>query len=341
MDFFTPAKVRGVLRPLYPIFVNMVRRLVIGAAGQLGIELVLQIQSEFGPKSVDISDIRVPDSDLALRSKFLHLDATDDAALSKILAEGKYDEVYHLAAMLSATGERKPLAAWDLNMQSLLNVLEAAKEGHVKRVFWPSSIAVFGPKTPKNNVQQDAPLDPTTVYGISKQAGECWCRYYHEKYGVDVRSVRYPGLIGHRSLPGGGTTDYAVEIFHYAAQNKPYTCFLQADQALPMMYMDDAVRGTLELMAAPKNKITVRSSYNLGAMSFAPSEIGESIRQLKPEFWLDYAPDQRQEIAASWPSSIDDSAAQSDWGWKPRILLDDMTSIMLKAMAPVNETLKS
>lgn len=318
----------------------MVRRLVIGAAGQLGIELVLHMQKEFGVESVDISDIRVPDNDAAMRSKFLHLDATDEGALSKILEAGKYDEVYHLAAMLSATGEKKPLAAWDLNMQSLLNVLEAAKEGWIKRLFWPSSIAVFGPSTPKNRVPQDAPLDPTTVYGISKQAGEFWCRYYHEKYGVDVRSVRYPGLIGHRSVPGGGTTDYAVDIYHYAAKDEPYTCFLKADQALPMMYMDDAVRGTLELMGAPKSKITVRTSYNLGAMSFTPSEVGESIRQQRPQFEVRYAPDQRQAIAASWPSSIDDSAANRDWGWQPRITIDDMTSLMLDAISTKNETLE-
>ncbi|MDA7708720.1 NAD-dependent epimerase/dehydratase family protein [Flavobacteriales bacterium] len=316
----------------------MVRRLVIGAAGQLGIELVLRMQKEFGVESVDISDIRVPENDAAMRSKFLHLDATDEGALSKILEEGQYDEVYHLAAMLSATGEKKPLAAWDLNMQSLLNVLEAAKEGLIKRLFWPSSIAVFGPSTPKNRVPQDAPLDPTTVYGISKQAGEFWCRYYHEKYGVDVRSVRYPGLIGHRSVPGGGTTDYAVDIYHFAAKDEPYTCFLKADQALPMMYMDDAVRGTLELMGAPKSKITVRTSYNLGAMSFTPSEVGESIRQQRPQFELRYAPDQRQAIAASWPSSIDDSAANRDWGWQPRITIDDMTSLMLDAISTKNET---
>ncbi|MDB4693914.1 NAD-dependent epimerase/dehydratase family protein [Flavobacteriales bacterium] len=318
----------------------MVRRLVIGAAGQLGIELVLRMQKEFGVESVDISDIRVPDNDAAMRSKFLHLDATDEGALSKILEEGKYDEVYHLAAMLSATGEKKPLAAWDLNMQSLLNVLEAAKEGWIKRLFWPSSIAVFGPSTPKNRVPQDAPLDPTTVYGISKQAGEYWCRYYYEKYGVDVRSVRYPGLIGHRSVPGGGTTDYAVDIYHYAAKDEPYSCFLKADQALPMMYMDDAVRGTLELMGTPKSKITVRTSYNLGAMSFTPSEVGESIRQQRPQFQLQYAPDQRQAIAASWPSSIDDSAANRDWGWQPRITIDDMTSLMLDAISTKNETLE-
>jgi nucleoside-diphosphate-sugar epimerase len=298
------------------------------------------MQSEFGPASVDISDIRVPDNQAVMQSKFLHLDATDEGAMSKILEEGQYDEVYHLAAMLSATGEKKPLAAWDLNMQSLLNILEAAKEGWVKRVFWPSSIAVFGPRTPKNRVAQDAPLDPTTVYGISKQAGEYWCRYYHEKYGVDVRSIRYPGLIGHRSAPGGGTTDYAVEIYDYAVREAAYTCFLKADQALPMMYMDDAVRGTLELMRAPKDQIRVRTSYNLGAMSFTPSEIGECIRQQKPEFRLDYSPDQRQAIAESWPCSIDDSAAKEDWGWQAEIMIEDMTNIMLDAMSTTNETLE-
>jgi nucleoside-diphosphate-sugar epimerase len=298
------------------------------------------MQSEFGPASVDISDIRVPDNQAVMQSKFLHLDATDEGAMSKILEEGQYDEVYHLAAMLSATGEKKPLAAWDLNMQSLLNILEAAKEGWVKRVFWPSSIAVFGPRTPKNRVAQDAPLDPTTVYGISKQAGEYWCRYYHEKYGVDVRSIRYPGLIGHRSAPGGGTTDYAVEIYDYAVREAAYTCFLKADQALPMMYMDDAVRGTLELMRAPKDQIRVRTSYNLGAMSFTPSEIGECIRQQKPEFRLDYSPDQRQAIAESWPCSIDDSAAKEDWGWQAEIMIEDKTNIMLDAMSTTNETLE-
>ena len=216
-------------------------------------------------------------------------------------------------------------------MQSLLNVLEAAKEGWIERVFWPSSIAVFGPSTPKTNVSQDAVLDPTTVYGISKQAGEYWCRYYHEKYGIDVRSLRYPGLIGHRSVPGGGTTDYAVEIYEYAAARKPYTCFLKADQALPMMYMDDAVRATMELMAAPKENIQIRTSYNLHAMSFTPAEVGESIRQLIPEFDLNYDPDHRQAIATTWPESIDDHAACADWGWKPELNLDDMTKVMLEA----------
>lgn len=310
----------------------MMKNLVIGAAGQLGIELVLALQEKYGVNNVHISDIRIPENDQVMASRFFHLDATHDDAVFKILEEGRYDAVYHLAAMLSATGEKKPLAAWDLNMQSLLNVLEAAKEGWVKRVFWPSSIAVFGPQTPKHNVPQSALLDPTTVYGISKQAGEYWCRYYHEKFGVDVRSLRYPGLIGHRSTPGGGTTDYAVEIYHYACRGEAYACFLNPDQGLPMMYMDDAVRGTLELMEAEPDRITVRTSYNLGAMSFTPVEIGESIRQIFPDFELNYAPDARQHIAASWPVSIDDSVARKDWGWLPAVSLNSMTRIMLDAI---------
>ncbi len=309
----------------------MSKKLVIGAAGQLGIELVLALQSKHGIDSIHIADIRVPENEQVLKSTFLHLDAIDEGAMHKVLEEGQYEEVYHLAAMLSATGEKRPLAAWDLNMQSLLNVLEAAKEGWVQRIFWPSSIAVFGPSTPKKDVPQNATLDPTTVYGISKQAGEYWCRYYHEKYGVDVRSLRYPGLIGHRSVPGGGTTDYAVEIYEYAAKGKPYSCFLKADQALPMMYMDDAVRATMELMAAPAKNIRIRTSYNLHAMSFTPSEVGESIRQLAPEFQLVYNPDQRQAIAETWPDSINDQAAAEDWGWKPELNLDQMTQLMLDA----------
>ena len=316
----------------------MVKTLVIGAAGQLGIEIVRALQAQYGVDAIDVSDIRVPDDEGVMRSRFLHLDATDEGSVSKVLEEGRYEAVYHLAAMLSATGEKRPIAAWDLNMQSLLNVLEAAKEGWVKRIFWPSSIAVFGSKTPRKFVPQDALMDPTTVYGISKQAGEFWCRYYHEKYGVDVRSIRYPGLIGHRSMPGGGTTDYAVDIYHKAVAGEKYTCFLKADQALPMMYMDDAVRGTLELMAAPEERIQVRTSYNLGAMSITPSEVANSIQQILPNFQVDYAPDERQAIAESWPESIDDSQSAEDWGWKPQVNLSEMTSIMLDAIGKKAQT---
>lgn len=310
----------------------MAKTLVIGAAGQLGIELVIALQTKWGVDAVHVADIRIPETPSVLRSRFLHLDATDENAMAQILKEGQYTQVYHLAAMLSATGEKKPLWAWDLNMQSLLNVLEAARLGWVQQVFWPSSIAVFGPVTRKRMVPQDAILDPTTVYGISKQSGEYWSRYYHEKYGVDVRSLRYPGLIGHRSKPGGGTTDYAVDIYIHAAKSEPYTSFLNADQALPMMYMDDAVRATLELMDAPSEAIQVRTSYNLSAMSFTPSEVAESIRQHFPSFEVNYVPDHRQEIAATWPESIDDQVAHQEWGWSPRIDLKDMTQIMLDAL---------
>ncbi|MAI23277.1 MAG: NAD-dependent epimerase [Crocinitomicaceae bacterium] len=316
----------------------MAKILVIGAAGQLGIELVLALQTQYGVEEVDVSDIRVPNDEGVMRSRFLHLDATDEDSMSTVLEEGRYHAVYHLAAMLSATGEKNPIAAWDLNMQSLLHVLEAAKEGWIDRVFWPSSIAVFGPQTIKKSVPQDALLDPTTVYGISKQAGEYWCRYYHEKYGVDVRSIRYPGLIGHRSAPGGGTTDYAVEIYQAANAGEAYTCFLRADQALPMMYMDDAVRATLELMRVPANQIRVRTSYNLGAMSFTPSEVAKSIQQHLPNFQVHYQPDHRQGIAESWPESIEDTAAQADWGWKPKVLLPEMTTTMLLAIEKKTQT---
>lgn len=311
----------------------MAQALVIGSAGQLGIELVLALQAKLGTNEVHVSDIRVPENENVLQSRFFHLDATDESSVFKLLEEGNYDEVYHLAAMLSATGEKRPLSAWELNMQSLLNVLEAAKEGYVKRVFWPSSIAVFGPKTPRKNVAQDAVLDPTTVYGVSKLAGEYWCRYYHDKYGVDVRSIRYPGLIGHRSLPGGGTTDYAVDIYHAAVKNEVFHCFLEAGTTLPMMYMDDAVRGTLELMAAPKSAIRVRTSYNLAAMSFTPEAVAESIRAVVPNFQIEYAPDHRQAIASSWPESINDQQARDDWGWNPEIGLTELTQIMLDGIS--------
>jgi nucleoside-diphosphate-sugar epimerase len=261
----------------------------------------------------------------------VHLDATDGDALRAVLDRGPFSTVFHLAAMLSATGEARPLAAWDLNMTSLLHVLECAREGKVEKVFWPSSIAVFGPATPKNHVPQNAPLDPTTVYGISKQAGEWWCNYYHRRYGVDVRSIRYPGLIGHRSEPGGGTTDYAVDIFKFAALGQTYSCFLRPDSSLPMMYIEDAVRGTLDLMDAPSEAIRVRTSYNLGAMSFNPEQLTGAIRQHLPEFEIQYAPDHRQAIADSWPKSIDDTAARQDWNWQPRVGIAELTQCMLEA----------
>ncbi|MEY5043122.1 MAG: hypothetical protein RJA19_349 [Bacteroidota bacterium] len=309
----------------------MKQHLVIGAAGQLGVELVLALQEKWGVENVTVADIRVPENEEVLRSPYVHLDATDGDALRAVLDRGPFSTVFHLAAMLSATGEARPLAAWDLNMTSLLHVLECAREGKVEKVFWPSSIAVFGPATPKNHVPQNAPLDPTTVYGISKQAGEWWCNYYHRRYGVDVRSIRYPGLIGHRSEPGGGTTDYAVDIFKFAALGQTYSCFLRPDSSLPMMYIEDAVRGTLDLMDAPSEAIRVRTSYNLGAMSFNPEQLAGAIRQHLPEFEIQYAPDHRQAIADSWPKSIDDTAARQDWNWQPRVGIAELTQCMLEA----------
>lgn len=306
--------------------------LIIGAAGQLGIELTLALQAKYGVAEVHISDIRAPQDEQVMRSRFLSADAMDPSALEALLAtDGGYVEVYHLAAMLSAVGEKYPLKAWDLNMQSLLLLLESARAGRFERLFWPSSIAVFGHQTPKDGTPQHAVLDPTTVYGISKQAGEWWCHYYHDKFGVDVRSLRYPGLIGHRSEPGGGTTDYAVDVFQVAARGERFQCFLEAHESLPMMYMDDAVRATLELMAAPAEVLSIRNAYNLAGLSFTPSMLADAIRKQLPDFTMDYVPDERQAIAASWPNSINDDVARIDWGWHPAVDLDRLVQIMLDA----------
>lgn len=309
----------------------MKKHLVIGAAGQLGVELVLALQAKYGNDQVVVADIRTPSDPEVLVSPFVHLDATDRDAMRAVFEGGSYAAVYHLAAMLSAVGEQRPLAAWDLNMTSLLNVLECAKGGLVDRVFWPSSIAVFGPSSPKERVPQGAPLDPTTVYGISKVAGEGWCRYYHAQHGVDVRSLRYPGLLGHRSLPGGGTTDYAVDIFLSAVRGEAYACFLKPDTALPMMFIEDAVRATLELMDAEPEAVQVRTSYNLAAMTFTPAQLAEAIRQKLPEFSMAYAPDSRQAIADSWPASIDDRAARLDWGWHHAVDIEELVEVMIEA----------
>lgn len=319
----------------FPIFGlqlgRMKKHLVIGAAGQLGVELVLALQAKYGTDQVVVADIRTPSDPAVLNSPFVHLDATDLDAMQAVLQGGTYAAVYHLAAMLSAVGEKRPLAAWDLNMASLLNVLECARERLVERVFWPSSIAVFGPATPKHDVPQDAALDPTTVYGISKVAGEGWCRYYHAQYGVDVRSLRYPGLLGHRSLPGGGTTDYAVDIFLSAVRGERYTSFLGPDSALPMMYIEDAVRATLELMDAEAEAVHIRTSYNLAAMTFTPAELAAAIRERIPSFEIEYAPDSRQAIADSWPASIDDRSARRDWGWHHAVNIGELVDVMLEA----------
>ena len=306
------------------------RILIVGASGQIGTELTAQLRVQFGSHKVIATDIREGDSSLLEGGPFEILDAMDYKALEDIIIRHEITDVYLLAAMLSATAEKFPMRAWNLNMNSLFNVLNLAKEKKIKKVFWPSSIAVFGPTTPRNNTPQKTIMEPSTVYGISKQAGERWCEYYFNKYGVDVRSIRYPGLISYKTLPGGGTTDYAVDIYHKALKHEEYRCFLSAETTLPMMFIDDAIRATLSIMETPKEKITVRSSYNLAGLSFNPDEIADSIKKQIPDFTISYEPDFRQEIADSWPQSIDDSQAQKDWGWENQISLEEMTKIMLE-----------
>lgn len=304
--------------------------LVIGAGGQIGTELVLALRKKHGVQQVIAADIKIECPSLLSNGPYVQLDILNrDAVRNYIIYKG-FDEVYLLAALLSATAEKNPDFAWKLNMDGLFTILDLAKEGHIKKVFWPSSIAVFGPTTPANNTPQTTVMEPTTVYGISKQAGERWCEYYHTKFGVDVRSIRYPGLISYKSLPGGGTTDYAVDIFYKAKAGHEFVSFLRKDTALPMMFMDDAIRATLELMSAPIDSIKIRSAYNLAGVSFTPQEIGESIKKIIPSFTIKYSPDFRQDIADSWPNSIDDTNAQKDWNWKHAYDLDAITSVMLK-----------
>ncbi|MCX2743406.1 NAD-dependent epimerase/dehydratase family protein [Mangrovivirga sp. M17] len=308
----------------------MTKILVIGSLGQLGTELVMGLQEEYGRDNVIASDLK-PSSEVDGDFIYEQLDVMDKERLISLVEKYRVNHIYHLAAILSAKGEKDPQWAWDLNMGSLFNVLDLAKNiDHVNRIYWPSSIAVFGPDTPKVNTPQLTVTNPTTVYGISKLAGEQWCQYYFEKYGVDVRSIRYPGLIGYKSLPGGGTTDYAVDIYYKALAEEKFECFLDKDSALPMMYMPDAVRATIELMKVEPSRVKVRSSYNLSAISFTPEKIFESIKKFKPDFEIEYKPDFRQEIAESWPDSIDDSCARNDWGWKPEYDLDGMTEDILK-----------
>ena len=310
--------------------------LILGACGQIGTELTLALRSRYGSESVIASDIREGDNELMGSGPFTILDATDAKALEEVLDSHGISEVYLMAAMLSATAEKNPFRAWDLNMSSLLNVLELARSGKFNRLFWPSSIAVFGPSTPRENTPQSTIMEPTTVYGISKLAGEGWCSYYHRKFGVDVRSIRYPGLISWKTQPGGGTTDYAVEIYQEALNSGAYQCFVTRDTRLPMMYMDDAIAATLQLMDATSDKISVRTSYNLAATSFTPAQMAESIREKLPEFKISYKPDYRQEIADTWPKSIDDSKAREDWGWQHRFELEDITSEMLTHLKPTS-----
>ena len=307
--------------------------LVIGAAGQIGTELVLALRQSKGADNVIAADLKEPNAKVLAGGKFVQLDILDESAVRSVINDNRITEVYLLAALLSATAEKNPMFAWKLNMDGLFNILNIAKEGIIKKVFWPSSIAVFGPSSPKENTPQTAIMEPITVYGISKQAGERWCEYYFRQYGVDVRSIRYPGLISYKSLPGGGTTDYAVDIYYKALKNASFTCFLDENMKLPMMYMEDAIRATIELMDAPIENVKTRSSYNIAGMSFTPKEIARSIQNHISGFKINYSVDYRNNIAETWPDSISDSNAREDWNWKARFDLDEMTKNMLENLS--------
>ncbi|RXR34226.1 L-threonine 3-dehydrogenase [Flavobacterium piscinae] len=304
--------------------------LIIGACGQIGTELTQQLRKLYGTENVIASDIRKLNNDVVNDGIFEVLNALDFNQIEHIVEKYHIEEVYLMAALLSATAEKNPAFAWDLNMNSLFHVLNLAKAGKIKKIFWPSSIAVFGPTTPRENTPQFTIMEPTTVYGISKQSGERWCEYYHHIFGVDVRSVRYPGLISWSTPPGGGTTDYAVDIYHKALSDGKFECFLSEETRLPMMYMDDAIRATIEIMQVPTEKIKIRSSYNLSGVSFTPKEIAAEIKKHIPDFTISYKPDFRQKIADSWPGSIDDSSARTDWGWKHNYDMNLMTVEMLE-----------
>ncbi|PTM10209.1 MAG: NAD-dependent epimerase [Bacteroidetes bacterium] len=305
------------------------KTLIIGACGQIGSELTNKLRSELGTENVIASDIRESNIELVNSGPFEIIDAKSYKDIKDCAQKHNVDTVYLMAALLSATGEKFPEKAWDLNMNSLLNVLNLAKEKIVSKVFWPSSIAVFGPSTPKVNTPQRTIMEPTTVYGITKQVGERWCEYYFNNYGVDVRSIRYPGIISWKTLPGGGTTDYAIDIFHKAISDGKYDCFLTEDTALPMMFMDDAVKATLDIMNANADDIKIRSSYNLSAISFTPKQLAAEIKKQIPEFTISYTPDFRQKIANSWPNSINDVEARYDWSWKHSYDIETMTNEML------------
>lgn len=306
--------------------------LIIGAGGQIGSELTQKLRSIYGKDNVIASDINTRNLELVNSGPFEIIDAKNYNAVKDCCINNNVKTIYLMAALLSATGEKYPMEAWDLNMNSLFHVLNLAKDKIIDKIFWPSSIAVFGPTTPKENTPQYTICEPTTVYGITKQVGERWCEYYYNKYGVDVRSIRYPGIISHKAMPGGGTTDYAVEIYHEAIKSKSYDCFLSENTNLPMMFMDDAIKATTDLMEAPSKNLSIRSSYNLAAISFTPQAIYESIKAQMPDFTMSYNPDFRQAIADSWPSSIDDSVARQDWGWQHSFDLDAMTTEMLKEL---------
>ena len=311
--------------------------LVIGACGQIGVELTLELRKIYGGHNVIASDLRAENDLLKGTGPYVSLDVMNKEMLHVQVIRQNITQIYLLAAILSATGEKNPNLAWSLNMTSLLNVLEIAKDENVHKVYWPSSIAVFGPTSPKINCPQQTIIEPITVYGISKFAGEFWCNYFNQRFDIDVRSLRYPGLISYKSEPGGGTTDYAVEIFHAAVEENHFDCFLKGDTYLPMMYMPDAIRATIELMEAPVEKISVRTSYNISGVSFSPKEIADEIKNHLPDFTISYHPDYRQAIAQSWPQSIDDSVARKDWGWKPKYDLPALTAEMLKNVKKENE----
>lgn len=303
--------------------------LVIGACGQIGTELCTALRKVNGAENVIASDVKLlNDTPFSIRP-YVQLNVLDRHSLHMLILREKITQVYHLAATLSATAEKQPLKSWELNMQGLLNVLDIAKTDKLK-VFWPSSIAVFGPNGPKAFSPQHTVTEPSTVYGISKVAGELWCKYYHDTYGVDVRSIRYPGLIGHSAPAGGGTTDYAVDIFHQALRFRQYTCFLKPHTTLPMMYMEDAIKATLQLMDAPAERLTVRTGYNIHALSFAPEQLAQEIGKHLPTFKIYYQPDARQQIAEGWPASVDDRHARNDWGWQPQYDLSGMVADMFR-----------
>lgn len=311
--------------------------LIIGASGQIGTELTAKLRDLHGKNNVIASDIRDDNTELVNSGPFEIINAMDYNAIKNCVEKNTIDTIYLMAAMLSATGEKYPEKAWNLNMTSLFNVLNIAKEGFVKKIFWPSSIAVFGPTTPRDNTEQYTIMEPTTVYGITKQVGERWCEYYFKNYGVDVRSIRYPGIISWKTLPGGGTTDYAVDIYHKAVAGDSYDCFLKQDTELPMMFMDDAIEATIKLMTADAKAIKIRSSYNLAAISFTPKEVAESIKKQLPNFSITYTPDFKQQIADSWPKSINDTQARDHWGWKHKFNLEAITSEMLKQLRLKNK----
>ena len=308
----------------------MKKILVIGSNGQIGTELVLSLRERYGKEAVFAADLSESCPAIIINGPYVQLDVLQKEVIREYIISNEIKEVYLLAALLSATAEKNPDFAWKLNMEGLFTILDLAKEKHIDKIFWPSSIAVFGPTTPADKTPQYTIMEPSTVYGISKLAGERWCEYYHKKHQVDVRSLRYPGLISYKSPPGGGTTDYAIDIFHKAISGIDYDCFLSETSALPMLFMDDAIRATIELMEAPSEQIKIRSAYNLAGVSFTPKELSEAIKKQLPNFNITYNPDFRQAIADSWPNSIDDAITEQQWGWKARFDLPKIVDEMIK-----------